>query len=188
VEQVLVPALVMVGATLLTMLVIPLGFLAVSGVYFARRTAIWLVPMLRRSAADARRSAADLGARVVHSRLPQALVIGALGCALAVPAFAAPVRDMEPGWGRYPQPGLGGLAGDRTEPAVQIGECCGGQAARPAEEQGTNQVRFGPAPGPTARSVTPVDQCSGSCGRQSEKQGKSKNKKSKSDKKSKSKA
>lgn len=188
-EQVLVPVLVMVGATLLVMLAIPLGFLAVSGLYFARRTATWLVPLIRRSAVDAQRSAVELGARVVHSRLPQALVTGALGCALAVPAFAAPVRDMEPGWGRYPQPGIGGgLAGGRTEPAVQIGECCGGPAARPAEEQGTNQVRFGPEPGPIARPVTPVDQCSGSCGRQWDKQSKSKGKKSKADKKSKSKA
>jgi len=129
VEQVLVPVLVMVGATLLVMLAIPLGFLAVSGFYFARRTATWLVPLMRRTAADTRRSAAeawrsavDLGVRAVHqvthSRLPQALATGALGCALALPAFAAPVRDMEPGWGRYPQQHIADLAGAGTEAGV----------------------------------------------------------------------
>lgn len=166
VEQVLVPVLIMVGATLLVMLAVPLGFLAVSGLYFARRTASWLVPLIRRSAADARRSALDSGARlvhgVVHSRLPQALVTGAVGCALALPALAAPARDMD----HHPQQEIGGLAGGDTEPAAQIGGL-GGLSARPADEQGANQVRSGPASGQTstARPVTPVDQCVGSCGR-----------------------
>lgn len=176
-ELVVVPVLVMVGATLLVMLAIPLGFLAVSGLYFARRTATWLVPLIRRSAADARRSAADawlaavdLGLRavrqVMHSRLPQALATGALGCALALPAFAAPVRDMEPGWGRYPQQHIADLAGADTEAAAQIGACCGNAQARPPQEQGTNQVRSAPsrATGPASRSEAAVDRCAGSCG------------------------
>jgi hypothetical protein len=196
VEQVLVPVLIMIGATLLVMLAIPLGFLAVSGMYFARRTATWLVPLIRSTAADARRSAVDarrsalaLGGRaahrVVHSRLPQALVTGAIGCALALPAFAAPVRDMEPGWARFPQQGTGSTG---TESAAQIGECCSTTAARPVEEQGTNQVRSGPVPvtGGTARQVASVDQCTGSCGQgsrddkgKSKSHGKSKKKKAK---------
>lgn len=183
------PILIMIGATLLVMLAIPLGFLAVSGLYFARRTASWLIPLIRRTAADTRRTVFDAGARgihsLVHSRLPQALVTGVVGCALALPAFAAPVRDMEPGWARYPQ--AGGGTGP-TESAAQIGECCSTPTARPVEEQGTNQVRSGPEPAtrPGARSVAPVDQCTGSCGQnyqddkgKSKSRGKSKKKKDK---------
>jgi hypothetical protein len=131
----------------------------------------------------------ELGGRVVHSRLPQALVTGALGCALAVPAFAAPVRDMEPGWGRYPQEGIGGLTGGGTEPAAQIGSWTA-QAARPMEEQDTNQVRSGPPPvmGGTVRRVAPVDQCVGSCDKESDQKSKKSKSKNKSGKKSKSKA
>jgi hypothetical protein len=188
VEQVLVPVLIMIGATLLVMLAIPLGFLAVSGTYFARRTASWLVPLIRRSAADARRSTRALGQRtvhsVVHSRLPKALVTGAVGCALALPAFAAPVRDLEPGWGRSPEQRSGSGA---TESAAQIGECCSAPTAGPAQEQPANQVRSGPAP-TLVRPVKPVDQCTGSCGQTSSgDQSKSKSK-SKSDGKSKKKS
>ena len=192
------PVLIMVGATLLVMLAVPLGFLAVSGFYFARRTATWLVPLIRRSAADARRSTVDFGVRsvdrVVHSRLPQALMTGALGCALALPALAAPVRAMEPGWGGYPQQSIGSTSRGNAEAAARIADCCAGPSARPVEEQGTNQVRSGPSPngGLTVRTVTPVDQCIGDCGRLADQSGsKSKDKsklKAKSGKKSKSKA
>jgi hypothetical protein len=164
------PVLVMIGAGLLVMLAVPLGLLAVSGMYFGRRTATRLVPVIRRSAVDCRRSAIGLGGRVVHSRLPQALAMGAVGCALALPSFAAPVRDLDRGWGSGMRSVIAG------EPAARVGPL-GGVVARPVEEPAPNQVREVPVRtgNETARSVAPVDQCVGSCGRNSQ-QNKSKSK------------
>lgn len=180
-EQVLMPMLVMVGAGLLLMLGVPLGLLAVSGMYFGRRTATRLVPVIRRSAVDCRRSVIVIGGRVVHSRLPQALVMGAAGCALALPSVAAPVRDLDRGWGSGPPSGIAG------EPAARVGPF-DGLVARAGEEPAANQVRDAPVRtgDETARPVARVDQCVGSCGwtsqqnkSKSKSQGKPKKKKSK---------
>src|ERR1700712_5108864 len=93
------PALVMVGAGLMVLLAVPVGLLGVSGVYYARRTAVWLVPAVRRYAVDLGRRSVDLGGRVVHSRLPRVLVAGAVGATLAGASLPVPGHDVNPGPG-----------------------------------------------------------------------------------------
>jgi hypothetical protein len=176
VEQVLVPALVMIGASLLVVLAVPLVLLVVSGTYFARRWAIRLVPVVRRSVVDqaARtcRSAADLSGRIVHSRLPRALVIGAVGCVLGLPASAAPGREAAAGLEAMPSTGNGPLRLTQAAPV-----------ARPAEEPPANQVRATPAGSRAGAARAVGKDCAGSCDLSSQQNGhKSKSKKSKKNK------
>src|ERR1700712_3742497 len=100
------PALVMVGAGLMVLLAVPVGLLGVSGVYYARRTAVWLVPAVRRYAVDLGRRSVDLGGRVVHSRLPRVLVAGAVGATLAVPSLAFPEHGVNSDRGLVAQPNI----------------------------------------------------------------------------------
>jgi hypothetical protein len=124
-------------------------------VYYARRAAVWLIPLVRRYAVDLGQQAVDLRERVAHSRLPQTLLAGAVGCTLVLPSLAAPVRDLHP----VPQPPIG----DR--PLAQVGTCCGTRAPKPAVDPPENQVRAKPAATGDARGRPPADECSASCAR-----------------------
>jgi hypothetical protein len=146
----------MIGATLLVMLAVPLGLLVVSGTYFARRWAMWLIPVVRRSVVDlaarTRRSAAGLSGRVEHSRLPRALVIGAVGCVLGLPASAATGRDAAASLEAMPPPGNGPLQVTRTAPVP-----------RPAEEPPANHVRAAPAGSRAGAAPQVTEDCASSC-------------------------
>lgn len=89
--------LVMAGAGLMLLLAVPMVLIAVPGLYYARRAARWLAPVVRGSMMDLAGQVLELGGRVARSGLPRTLTAGVTGCALmALPSLAAPVRDLDP--------------------------------------------------------------------------------------------
>ena len=172
--QLVMPVLVMIGAGILVVLTASASLLVLPGVYFARRSANWLIPLLLRSAAEVadrtQRSAADLArasvalarrirdtaielpGRFVRSRLPQALTVAAVACLMVVPSWAHPVYE--------------------TAVAVQSAPVSsdGGVRLAPADAfTGTaldwNQVRAAPPRTDTA-GAGPAVACANGCDRQ----------------------
>jgi hypothetical protein len=157
-QQVLMPILIMIGATLLVLLAVPLALLAVPGIYYTRRAIGWLIPTAHRFAVKLGQQAGQLRHSLVYGRFPQSLLAGALGCTLALPALAVPVRDLNSGWGLMPRPGSSG------SPHAQVGPCCGARVTGPAESPMQNQVREAPpVTSGVVKQAIPVDVCAGSC-------------------------
>jgi hypothetical protein len=156
------PTLVMIGAGLLVLLAVPVGLLVVSGVNYARRAAVWLIPVVHRSAADLAERAVDLRWRVVHSGPPRTLVAATAGCTLALSCLPVPVSHVEPGWGSVPPAATAGRL------VTRVGSCCGAPMTKPAAQPVENQVRQAPAvigDDAVVRQTAPADECFGSCGR-----------------------
>ena len=70
------------------LLAVPVGLLVWSGGSYARSTAVWLVPAVRGYAVEC-------SWRVLRSRLPQVLVVGALACLPTLPSLAAPAPYLD---------------------------------------------------------------------------------------------
>jgi hypothetical protein len=161
VGQVLMPVLIMIGAGLLVLLAVPVGLLVVSGVYYSRRAALWLIPVIHRYAADLAERAAHLRWRVAHSGLPRTLVATTAGCTLTLPLLSIPMSQVEPGWGSVPP------TASASRLATRAGSSRGTPTTTPAAPPLENQVRQAPAvtgDNAVTSQTASTDECAGSCG------------------------
>jgi hypothetical protein len=130
--EAIVPVLVMFGASLLVLVVVPISMLVVAGMYLLRSGVAWAVPAVRRRLPLVTHRVRQRLLSAGHAR---AATIVAVVLASAIVSLAAPVHAVDTE--AHPHPTLTGdpLVGDTLIGDTLIGDtgCCAARTAVSAE-------------------------------------------------------